>query len=224
MTTNPREIGIAFTLEMLEAVRADRKTQTRRPATAGKMMVVDWDRAVVRGAGGLNEYLHVPGYHHDDYGPEDERMVTVCCRYLVGDRLYFKERIYAHPIPSDSETPSLCAYYKSDWKIVRRISGTALLWRWRSYGLPARYMPKEAARDWAVVTRIRAQRVGDISYEDICAEGWDARVSTPVTDGSAGDDARAWFIELWDSINAKRGYSWESNPWVFAITFERIER
>jgi len=26
---------------------------------------------------------------------------------------------------------------------------------------------------------------------------------------------------LWDSINAKRGYLWESNPWVWAITFER---
>jgi hypothetical protein len=28
------------------------------------------------------------------------------------------------------------------------------------------------------------------------------------------------FGRLWDSTNAKRGYPWESNPWVWAISFE----
>ncbi|MDR0472174.1 MAG: hypothetical protein LBH43_00640 [Treponema sp.] len=27
---------------------------------------------------------------------------------------------------------------------------------------------------------------------------------------------------LWDSINAERGYSWESNPWVWAVGFGRV--
>ena len=31
------------------------------------------------------------------------------------------------------------------------------------------------------------------------------------------------FRTLWDSINAKRGYSWESNPWVWAVSFGRTE-
>ena len=35
-------------------------------------------------------------------------------------------------------------------------------------------------------------------------------------------DPRWKFIELWDSINAKKGYSWEINPWVWVIGFERI--
>jgi hypothetical protein len=30
------------------------------------------------------------------------------------------------------------------------------------------------------------------------------------------------FIELWDSLNAKRGYGWEANPWVWAIKFKKI--
>jgi hypothetical protein len=29
------------------------------------------------------------------------------------------------------------------------------------------------------------------------------------------------FVELWDSINDKRGFGWESNPWVWVIEFER---
>lgn len=34
--------------------------------------------------------------------------------------------------------------------------------------------------------------------------------------------AQCAYREAWDSINAKRGYSWESNPWVFAITFKKL--
>jgi hypothetical protein len=29
--------------------------------------------------------------------------------------------------------------------------------------------------------------------------------------------------KLWDSLNAKRGYPWESNPWVWVYQFERTE-
>lgn len=32
--------------------------------------------------------------------------------------------------------------------------------------------------------------------------------------------ARFKFATLWDRINAKRGYSWESNPWVWVIEFK----
>ena len=31
---------------------------------------------------------------------------------------------------------------------------------------------------------------------------------------------RYW--KLWDSLNAERGYSWKSNPWVWVIEFSRI--
>jgi hypothetical protein len=32
------------------------------------------------------------------------------------------------------------------------------------------------------------------------------------------------FMCLWDSINAKRGYGWDVNPWVWVIEFERCEK
>jgi hypothetical protein len=32
------------------------------------------------------------------------------------------------------------------------------------------------------------------------------------------------FRRLWDDLNAKRGYGWESNPWVWVIEFTRIEK
>ena len=30
------------------------------------------------------------------------------------------------------------------------------------------------------------------------------------------------FAELWDSLNAKRGYGWNVNPWVWVIEFRRF--
>jgi hypothetical protein len=31
------------------------------------------------------------------------------------------------------------------------------------------------------------------------------------------------FELLWDSLNAKRGYGWDTNPWVWVYTFERCD-
>ena len=35
-------------------------------------------------------------------------------------------------------------------------------------------------------------------------------------------DATVAFCELWDSINKKRGYGWDTNPWIWVIEFEKI--
>lgn len=37
-------------------------------------------------------------------------------------------------------------------------------------------------------------------------------------------DAIETFANLWDSINAKRGHSWESNPWVWVVEFKAVPR
>lgn len=34
---------------------------------------------------------------------------------------------------------------------------------------------------------------------------------------------RKWYAELWDSINKKRGYGWEINPFVWVIKFKVIK-
>jgi hypothetical protein len=35
--------------------------------------------------------------------------------------------------------------------------------------------------------------------------------------------ARHWFRNLWDKINKKRGFGWDSSPWVWAVEFAREE-
>lgn len=89
--------------------------------------------------------------------------------------------------------------------------------RWK----PAIHMPRKYCRLLLRVTDVRQEWLQDISDSDVRAEG--------VSD-AAIDKWRKWlhpsdcpgkaFSELWDSINAKRGYSWESNPQVWVISFE----
>lgn len=76
--------------------------------------------------------------------------------------------------------------------------------RWR----PSIYMPRWAARTWLRITGVRVERVQAISEADANAEGF---------------THREHFIRTWDTLNAKRGYGFDANPWVFRLSFERTD-
>lgn len=94
------------------------------------------------------------------------------------------------------------------------------------------FMPRGASRITLEITDIRVERVQEITEEDAKAEGIKV---LPLQDDS---DPSAWYQYapgifqersatksyelLWDSLNAKRGYPWESNPWVWVISFKQI--
>nr|WP_226576436.1 hypothetical protein [Acuticoccus sediminis] len=84
---------------------------------------------------------------------------------------------------------------------------------------PGRHMPRWASRLTLRVTDVRVQRLQEISEEDAKAEGCPCQTDEDL----GGMDPRGWFTDLWDSLNAKRGFGWDANPWVAAVTFE-VER
>lgn len=95
------------------------------------------------------------------------------------------------------------------------------------------HLPRALSRITLKVTDVRVQRVQDISIDDMTAEGIDLELE-PYSDqfcqaegiqaggGSCGcRHAELYpFKLLWNSLNEKRGYGWETNPWVAAYTFE----
>ena len=85
---------------------------------------------------------------------------------------------------------------------------------------PSIHMPRWASRITLEITDVRVERVQDISEADAQAEG--AEYSREI-DYSRGITYSTAFRELWDSINASRGYGWDVNSWVWAITFKRLD-
>ncbi len=80
----------------------------------------------------------------------------------------------------------------------------------------SRFMYKSLARYWFEVTQVRCERLQDISLEDIRAEGLE------FTEWADGSIMRTSWKNLWDSINKKRGYGWDENPWVWVYEYKRV--
>ena len=86
-------------------------------------------------------------------------------------------------------------------------------------------MPRWASRITLEITDIKVERVQEIKSHDATAEGvryakgsyeWEwftpnARCLKRIDD----------FRILWDSLNAKRGYGWEVNPWLWVLSFKK---
>lgn len=86
--------------------------------------------------------------------------------------------------------------------------------KWR----PSIFMPRKYSRIILRITAVRVERLLEIDNEDAASEGWPGpdeantiRSAYPI----------AWYSHLWESINGKG--SWEANPWVWVVTFERVK-
>jgi hypothetical protein len=98
--------------------------------------------------------------------------------------------------------------------------------RWEA----ASHMPRWASRLALEITAVRVERVQEISEADAIAEGIEHVDNTKEVfgyrdyEGSTGCTFEPWksFCTLWDSLNAKRGFGWDVNPWVWVREFKVV--
>lgn len=84
--------------------------------------------------------------------------------------------------------------------------------KWRS----PRFMPREVARIFLEVKNVRIEKLQRITNEDAKAEG------VTSIDPFLRDLYIGAFHKLWDTLNARHGYSWDSNPYVYVYEFMRV--
>ena len=86
-------------------------------------------------------------------------------------------------------------------------------------------MPEWAARTFIKILDVRPERVQEITEGDAIAEGVVASYlrswRNPKTTVTV-ETATEVYARLWDSINKKN--PWASNPWVWKITFAKVDR
>ena len=97
---------------------------------------------------------------------------------------------------------------------------------------PSIHMPRVASRITLEVVSIRVERLNDISYQDILAEGIHVLPLQDEADPSSwwqsapgenqAKDPRESFKLLWQSINGES--SWELNPWLWVVEFRKLEK
>jgi hypothetical protein len=79
------------------------------------------------------------------------------------------------------------------------------------------FMPRWASRITLEIAEVRVQRLQEITPSDVLAEG----VELGCTTSDFTDKLTPAFRRLWESIHGAD--SWEANPWVWALTFERVQ-
>lgn len=205
---------ILFSTEMVLAILDGRKSMTRRVINLDVSNQFDID---VDG----KPIAYIDQATGDSYPP------TALARYQPGDILWVREtwQRLDSAIALDLKGDGYAYVYKASengqtW--ARETEG----WKWK----PSIFMPREAARIFLHVTDIRPERLQEISLKDAYAEGCDGRSLGPSSgcDGSLSVKEYDWSIErfetLWDSLNAKRGFGWDVNPYVWVIEFERVDK
>ena len=163
-------------------------------------------------------------------------------QYKVGDVCYIKEALVRHC--PNGEIYDACAKYKAGGDVYFPVGhpaeGCIRPWMsddgtpWKVNVLPARYMPKSAARTFIKILDVRCERIKDISEEDCIAEGvsseFDSKYSNEMNEALLESVGRyksrvcAYFnfSQLWNETNGKD--AWERNDWVFVYEFELTEK
>lgn len=221
---------IIFDGESVRAILAGTKTQTRR--------VVKWP--ITSKSDGSKRRL---------FGPDDvaeinallaERQKHPCrqvaCPYgREGDELWVRETWleldrdhYTDPGPRDAlstryGTPRRNgAAYRAECNAESDGIRAEYGYRWRS---PIR-MPHWASRLTLRVANVRVERVQEITEADAIAEGvrpeFECDIATFVCGGPLLSTHRLGYKHRWDELNAKRGFGWDVNPFVWVVTFERV--
>lgn len=229
-----REKPILFSTPMVKAILDGRKTMTRRivkpqPPDEAKTLcgpktyepiAIDKDGEMYPGSPIYGAY--------DENGEWGTK-----CPYQPGDHLYVRETWRCVKYDNMDGDLNYGVEFKDGTRKYFKFDDSERYHQFGKYALkkgwqPSIYLPKEAARIWLEVTSVRVERLQEITEEDAVKEGIkNVFERNPHYDGTIGSAIKinhlTQFRELWDSINAKRGYGWDTNPYVWVIEFKRVD-
>lgn len=230
-------IPILFSTPMVQAILDGRKTQTRRvvkpqPNESGisymKNPPLNW------------EQVYKTEWKPWKLETEEGETIALNCPYgNPGDILWVRETYYAYgwwvkngktksgkqkwKFVDFTEIDTEGNYYYEDNKPEKIEKGRAeRIMGW--YKRPSLFMPKSACRIFLKITNVRVERLQDITEKDAKSEGIIDRGALGFTSFGIDQSEKATeaFKYLWGKINGEQ--SWNDNPFVWVIEFERIEK
>lgn len=224
-----------FSAPMVRAILEGRKTVTRRIVTpqppADCQAWAGWilDSTTSDDVGKAS--------WHDQAGPLAFKTHHVRCPYgQPGDRMWVRETWY-----NDAAFGKPEIFYRADGSFDEQFEqhrlGQVGPFKWR----PSIHIPRWASRINLEVTGVRVERLQDITEAEALAEGIICENVIVGANCNGGEhqeetaDRYFWegcreegfetaveaYADLWDEINGAG--AWEANPWVFAVSFNKVE-
>ena len=213
-----KDRGMIFNGEMVRAILDGRKTQTRRP--------IKWKQTRFTEIGEREDGSKWPWSEDAEHACD---FWHPCPFGAVGDRIWVREAFRVHSRATDVATLVYKASERNSWtEQTHRVpvavcNKPATPEKWT----PSLHMPRWASRILLEITDVRVERLNAISEEDARAEGiidggcLNCGEPEPCGCANPEPDATDAFAYLWQSIYGQE--SWNANPWVWVISFERIE-
>lgn len=152
---------------------------------------------------------------HWDGEIANPELLSACPFGRPGDRLWVRENWMKHGV-MELDPNYRGAFYQADGKTyVDPVTTKICKWK------PSIHMPPWASRITLEIKTIRIERLQQITEADARAEGCEGYRDLDA-DPFNDIEPREEFQELWDSLNVKRGFGWDKNPWVWVVEFKRV--
>lgn len=189
------EKPILFNSEMVNAILSGRKTMTRRIISEKTLHLFG-----VAASAGECHPIELCDQRSQSY------YLDFCPLGKPGDQLWVREAFAA----------GLCTESTLAYRATHKTEDLEEGWGETIKWTPSIHMPRWASRINLLITGVRVERLQAITLGDICKEiGCGLYDFRPATYGF-----QVW-EELWKSIYGEE--SWQANPWVWVINFERME-
>lgn len=202
-----RERGMTFNAEMVRAILEGRKTQTRR-------IIKPQPELTERSGFSWKGYVYGSA---SDARETNRNFAHVACPFgKIGDRIWVRETFRVMGCATDVARLMYKASERNSFTESTRTVpvGTCTKQPSQSW-TPSIHMPRWASRIVLEITDVRVERLNDISDGDAIREG------CSTVDMQSGDQVADVFTRLWMSIYGEE--SWQANPWVWVISFQRVE-
>jgi len=224
---------ITFSPEMVRAILAKKKTQTRRPITnlekfsiSGNGKLWTYQASFTKPVNGVLS-THTGAFYSENEAKAD--FIERFCKYQVGDRLWVREPFYPDPpdtsdwyyyefddgTPNQVNMKAIPAKYQQPDHVLYNVSwnGSSLQWK------PSMFMPRWASRITLEVTDLRVEQIQEISTEDCIAEGFSSRLR----EFDAQVDLWQQVEAAWNKMHDKKGLGWNQNPFVWVVGFKVVK-
>jgi hypothetical protein len=200
-----KERPIIFSTEMVQKILSDTKTQTRRVMNVqpkdGQKLIRNLD-STSNDAHKRRGKLQWATFYVHNFQIKDPSSYFSCPYGEEEDRLWVRE-----------------TFTLSGKRCIYRADHDLDILEWK----PSIFMPRNMSRITLEITKLRVERLNDISVEDAIAEGCTGLHLKQLYARQRFLPPQEHFAHVWNEINGKKGFAWATNPFVWVIEFRRVE-